>query len=238
MDRNRSDNRSWFPVVKYPHCHIQGNANRQLQELHTLFVDNLSTDVGVDELRILFNKFGVVMDVFIPLKRSKVSGNKFGFVRYDCHVSADVAILKANSMWFKDRKLFVKFASFGKKNIIEDRRLIKSRIHGHEAGVGLSNSYHNRVDFCRTADKGLPIQRNNLGVGSYAEALMGHKEEQKDKESFDATFKVLSTSDDWLLRSAVAKLHKMMAVETLVKGVQSRIGSFVEARVREEDQFF
>ncbi|KAH7858674.1 hypothetical protein Vadar_026540 [Vaccinium darrowii] len=103
------------------------------------------------------------------------------------------------------------------------------RIHGHEAGVGLSNSYHGWI-FAGQQIRGFPIQRNNLGVASYAEALMGHKEEQKDKESFDATFKVLSTGDDWLLRSAVAKLHKMMVVETLVKGVQSRIGSIVEAR--------
>ncbi|KAH7836658.1 hypothetical protein Vadar_004019 [Vaccinium darrowii] len=90
MDRSSSDNGEWIPVVKKPRSHVQGIVNHRYQEFHTLFVVNLPMDVGIVEIRILFK------DVFIPLKRSKVIGNKFGFVRYDYHVSADVAILKAN----------------------------------------------------------------------------------------------------------------------------------------------
>ncbi|KAH7844858.1 hypothetical protein Vadar_032408 [Vaccinium darrowii] len=47
---------------------------------------------------------------FVPGKRS---GSKSGFVRYDCHVSAGVAISKAHGLWIDDKKLFVKIASFG-----------------------------------------------------------------------------------------------------------------------------
>ncbi|KAH7847740.1 hypothetical protein Vadar_029737 [Vaccinium darrowii] len=182
MDRSSFDNGVWIPVVKNPRCHVHGMVNHRYQGFHTLFVDNLPLDVEIYEIRDFFNKFGVVRDVFIPLKRSKVSGNKFGFVRYDCHVSADVAISKANGMFFKERKLFVKFASFGKKDVIEDKRLDKSRNHGFKVEADFPNriqNYHNRVDSNKTAEIGAPFLRNNRRVGSYEEALAGHKEETK-----------------------------------------------------------
>lgn len=45
-----------------------------------------------------------------------MTGRRFGFVRFDCAVSADVAISKANGLWMEDRKLFVKIASFDQNN--------------------------------------------------------------------------------------------------------------------------
>ncbi|KAH7842910.1 hypothetical protein Vadar_010479 [Vaccinium darrowii] len=182
MDRCSSHNGVWIPVVKNPRCNVHGMVNHRYQGFHTLFVDNLPLDVEIYEIRDFFNKFGVARDVFIPLKRSKVSGNKFGFVRYDCHVSADVAISKANGMFFKERKLFVKFASFGEKDVIEDKRLDKSRNHGFKVEADFRNriqNYHSRVDSNKTAEIGAPFLRNNRRVGSYAEALAGHKEETK-----------------------------------------------------------
>ncbi|KAH7860021.1 hypothetical protein Vadar_008228 [Vaccinium darrowii] len=178
MDRSSSDNGVWIPVVKNTRCHVHGMVNHRYQGFHTLFVDNLPVDVGINEFRELFNKYGVVRDVFIPLKRSKVSGNKFGFVRYDCHVSADVAISKANGIFFKERKLFVKYASFGKKDVIEDRRLEKSRNHGFKAEADFPNRTQS-VHSIKIAEFGAPFLRNNRRVGSYAEALAGHKEERK-----------------------------------------------------------
>lgn len=78
----------------------------------TLFIDNLPEDVSLNWLRNLYNKFGVVRDAFIPLKRSKVTMRRFGFIRYSCAVSTDVAITKTNGIWIEDRKLYVKKASF------------------------------------------------------------------------------------------------------------------------------
>ncbi|KAL7237766.1 hypothetical protein ACSBR2_003963 [Camellia fascicularis] len=50
------------------------------------------------KLHDLFNKFGVVKDVFIPQKRRKATNTRFGFVRYDCSITADVAEQKGQ--WF------------------------------------------------------------------------------------------------------------------------------------------
>lgn len=61
-------------------------------EIFTLYVDNIPEAKDQQWLRSTFNKFGVVKDAFIPWKRSKRTGSKFGFVRYDCHVSAGMAV--------------------------------------------------------------------------------------------------------------------------------------------------
>ncbi|KAI8543849.1 hypothetical protein RHMOL_Rhmol08G0251200 [Rhododendron molle] len=97
----------------------QRNKNRELgsknQPLFILFIDNLSKGVDQGWLRKTFNNYGVVKDAFIPsCKRSKRTGSKFGFVRYDCHVSAGVTISTSNGLWVSDKKLFVKEASFGR----------------------------------------------------------------------------------------------------------------------------
>ncbi|KAH7856529.1 hypothetical protein Vadar_002504 [Vaccinium darrowii] len=86
-----------------------------MKELVTLFIDNIP---GVSThlwLRKTFSNYGVVRDAFIPAKRSSKTGSKFGFVRYDCSVSADMAILKANGMEVEDKKLVVKLADFVKR---------------------------------------------------------------------------------------------------------------------------
>ncbi|XP_028124251.1 serine/arginine-rich splicing factor SC35-like [Camellia sinensis] len=71
------------------------------------------------KLHDLFNKFGVVKDVFIPQKR-KATNTRFGFMRYDCSIAADVAEQKANGLWVDDKSLSVKIAEYGKG--IEDRQ--------------------------------------------------------------------------------------------------------------------
>ncbi|KAH7846502.1 hypothetical protein Vadar_014743 [Vaccinium darrowii] len=64
----------------------------------TLFVDNLPDGVSHSWLGNLFNEYGVVKDIYLPVKRSKVTGRHFGFIRYNCSVSADIAVAKTNGM--------------------------------------------------------------------------------------------------------------------------------------------
>ncbi|KAL7215691.1 hypothetical protein ACSBR1_027776 [Camellia fascicularis] len=60
----------------------------------------------------LFSKFGIVKDVFIPQKRRKVTNTRFGFVKYDCSVAANVAVTKANGLWVEDKEIQVKMAEY------------------------------------------------------------------------------------------------------------------------------
>ncbi|GAB2274347.1 hypothetical protein Dimus_009111 [Dionaea muscipula] len=66
-------------------------------------------------LHKMYSKFGVVRDVFIPRKRSK-AGRRFGFVRYDCEVAANVAIQTTNGLWVHDKEFKVKNAVFAHKD--------------------------------------------------------------------------------------------------------------------------
>lgn len=49
-----------------------------MTSLTTLFVDNLPFDVGPLWFEKIFSKFGVVIESFIPSKRSKRTGQRFG----------------------------------------------------------------------------------------------------------------------------------------------------------------
>ncbi|KAH7844625.1 hypothetical protein Vadar_030083 [Vaccinium darrowii] len=91
---------------KYP------NTNRVLV---SLFVDNLPEDTSHSWLKKFFNNYGVVKEVFIPAKRSKATGRRFAFVRYDCDISADVAIADAHGMTDANTS---KLSSFDKGRIL------------------------------------------------------------------------------------------------------------------------
>ncbi|KAL7212577.1 hypothetical protein ACSBR2_015296 [Camellia fascicularis] len=64
----------------------------------------------------LFTQFGIVKDVFIPFKRRTVSNSRFGFVRFDCPVAAEITIQKVNGLLVVERVLEVKKATNVKSN--------------------------------------------------------------------------------------------------------------------------
>ncbi|KAL7222748.1 hypothetical protein ACSBR1_024450 [Camellia fascicularis] len=54
----------------------------------------------------------LILDVFIPKKRRKITGSRFGFVRYDCSVTATMAVQRADGLWCDNKALKVKGAEF------------------------------------------------------------------------------------------------------------------------------
>ncbi|KAL7203349.1 hypothetical protein ACSBR2_016608 [Camellia fascicularis] len=91
------ENGSWILVVRQRE---QGGAQGKEDKhgLFTVFVDNLPSAMDAKTLFKLFTQFGIVKDAFIPFKRRTVSNSRFGFVRFDCLVVADIAIQKANGL--------------------------------------------------------------------------------------------------------------------------------------------
>ncbi|KAH7858180.1 hypothetical protein Vadar_020949 [Vaccinium darrowii] len=65
----------WIPLTHKHTCH-GGNFKSGKQPLITLFVDNLPEDTSQPWLKMMFNKYGVVKEVFIPEKRSKATGTR------------------------------------------------------------------------------------------------------------------------------------------------------------------
>ncbi|KAH7859202.1 hypothetical protein Vadar_033039 [Vaccinium darrowii] len=174
-------------------------------ESYTLFVDNLPEDVGILWFRNFFNKFGVVIDAFIPSKRSKVTNRRFGFVRYNCATSADVAISKANGFWIEDCKLYVKFAAFKNHS--------KMRIQNKAGQYAPFNSgVSSRKDVDRSVHR---IEKGNPSKQvSYADVVKGSKVSDS-KVSLLAKDDFIADNDEWLSRSIIAKLPSPRSVESI-----------------------
>ncbi|GMP56077.1 hypothetical protein CsSME_00020689 [Camellia sinensis var. sinensis] len=114
--------RGWKPVIRKHGG--EGNKHQRLDSgIHTVFVDNLPESMDPKGLYTLFTHFGVVQDVFIPHKRRKMTRSRFGFVRYNCTITARMAVQKANGLWCDNRALTVKVAEFGRRVDAQKRPL-------------------------------------------------------------------------------------------------------------------
>ncbi|KAL4352857.1 hypothetical protein GQ457_06G008930 [Hibiscus cannabinus] len=78
----------------------------------TVFVGNLSPKVHWRFLKKLFQRFGRVLDVFIP-RKSYLSGSNFGFVRFPSLREAETTVFMFNGAWVVDRRIQVNIAKFG-----------------------------------------------------------------------------------------------------------------------------
>ncbi|KAL7169036.1 hypothetical protein ACSBR2_034128 [Camellia fascicularis] len=143
----------------------------------------------------LFRKFGIVKDAFIPRKRRRVSGSKFGFVRYDCEVSADMAIQKTDGLWCDNKALKVKRVDFQKPHAL-----------GHQSKRVLNRGDDGRLMHQR------PQRQQCQGVGvkqSYAEALVRGGASVSEK----VVIRDYKEGNGWLYESLVVKLCSFLAVE-------------------------
>ncbi|KAH7848047.1 hypothetical protein Vadar_033190 [Vaccinium darrowii] len=167
-------------------------SGNDFHSMFTLFVDNLLEDVSIAWFKNLFNKFGVVRDAFIPLKRSKVTGRRFGFVRYNCSVSADVAITKTNGLWIEDRKLYVKIASFEEKGTYQDqKRKVQEQVKGKDAqrkeiNVSRFPVRMPNTDTSITGARGWILGKENqwLSKKSFAQAVRGENNGMEYNNTF------------------------------------------------------
>lgn len=175
---------------------------RDGSESFTLFVDNLPVDVGIHWFRNFFNRFGVVKDAFIPSKCSKVTNRRFGFIRYNCATSADVAISKANGIWIEDRKLFVKFAAF------KDQRKLRYQGGIQYGSPNDARKMENAKRAVKEINKGGVFSGKVVGK-SFAEVVVGKHKVEPRRIIID------TLGNEWLSRSAVAKLKSSTAMESI-----------------------
>ncbi|KAL7161390.1 hypothetical protein ACSBR2_041948 [Camellia fascicularis] len=136
----------------------------------------------------LFMKFGVVKDVFIPFKRRKVTKSRFGFVRFDCQVAANIAIQKANGLWVDDRSLQVKFVDYDRSKKVELLRRPQS------------------------GDQRINGRGSELGKRSFMEALQGMAAEKTSM-----TIPVNEDGHGWLLESVIMRLKIEVSIHSIQK---------------------
>ncbi|KAL7265657.1 hypothetical protein ACSBR1_003444 [Camellia fascicularis] len=196
----------WIPVVKqrgrqmHPNLRLE---NRRAS-LFTLFVDNLPESMASRKLYDLFNMFGVVKDVFIPQKRRKLTYTRFGFVRYDCSITADVAEQKANGLWVDDKSLSVKITEYGKG--IEDRQRQKPLPTRHSKHRKASVMAPKLIWHQRTDDR------------SFAEVIKG----VDPRCSPLTTIKVDELENGWLYESMVMRLKADYSIQQVKNELMKR----------------
>ncbi|KUF77863.1 Serine/arginine-rich splicing factor 2 [Phytophthora nicotianae] len=81
-----------------------------VDNMFTLKVDNVPFQIGSDELRDLFSKFGEIGDVYIPRARGSNESRGFAFVRFMEKRDAEDAIDGMEGQEFQGRDLRVQFA--------------------------------------------------------------------------------------------------------------------------------
>ncbi|XP_028055800.1 uncharacterized protein LOC114259966 [Camellia sinensis] len=189
MEQGR--NSGWIPIVNQR----QGGGSRGYVErsgLFTVFVDNIPRSLDAKSLFKLFNKFGVVKDVFIPFKRRKATNSRFGFVRFDCRVASNMAVQKTNGLLVDDKVLVVKYAT-------HDRSVLSRR-----------RPQVNREDFN-------PIRGKDtisfVGLKSFAEVLQGDSTTVDVKASM--TVKANENGHGWLYESVIIRLNSDYSINSI-----------------------
>lgn len=157
--------------------------------IFSLYIDNLPNGVGLPWFRKFFSNFGSVVDAYLPFKRSKRTGNRFGFIRYDSIRGMEFAKEKANGFWI------------GKKNLI-----VEKATYDREAPQQISKP---RFELNYGGFRGSRAQGQNRAFDGKD---MGYGKELKDVEKrFSLNLNPVAV--DWLTKSAVAKLKALTTPE-------------------------
>ncbi|KAH7843169.1 hypothetical protein Vadar_013520 [Vaccinium darrowii] len=164
----------------------------------TIYVDNLADDMDTEWLGQIFSKYGRVVDVFIPFKRSKNFKTKFGFVRFNTVVEAEEAIADLDGISIRDKKMRVKMATF---KAIQNQGGEHLR---HPSTV--KKPVTGKVDANAIKLKG-PNSEKEAGK-SYADAVVG-------RSCALRRISVNAIGNEWLTRSVVAKLYSLSAMESV-----------------------
>ncbi|CAL5356713.1 unnamed protein product [Camellia sinensis] len=182
-------------------CVLLTEQFEEMQGLFTVFVDNLPGATNAESLFKLFTKFGIVKNVFIPLKRRIVSKSRFGFVRFDCPVAADIAIQQANGMLVDDMVLQVKKATHARGNRDDQNR-------------GLSQN--TKRFFTTTSMKG---KAPYVDQRSFAEVLKGEPPTAAGNVSMN--IKVDEVGHGWLYDSVIIRLNAKYSTHDIGKALKA-----------------
>ncbi|XVE93783.1 hypothetical protein REPUB_Repub01dG0224600 [Reevesia pubescens] len=94
---------------------MASSSNRN-EQVFTVFVNNLPQEANPSWVTTVFQRFGRVVDVFLPKNRSRW-GRKFGFVRYISLTDAKMAIWNLNGAFFLENKIGVNMARFNPRSM-------------------------------------------------------------------------------------------------------------------------
>ncbi|TXG52827.1 hypothetical protein EZV62_021996 [Acer yangbiense] len=93
--------------------HFGKSGPPDIRDTYSLLVLNITFRTGADDLFPLFDKYGKVVDVFIPRNRRTGESRGFAFVRYKYADEAQKAVEKFDGRVVDGREIMVQFAKYG-----------------------------------------------------------------------------------------------------------------------------
>ncbi|GAB2286323.1 hypothetical protein Dimus_020740 [Dionaea muscipula] len=191
----------WILVIQKLHL---SNGVRQRNktwpgEIFTIFIEDLLDSLTQGSLHKMFSKFGVIVDAFIPRKKSK-EGKRFGFVPYNCSVAMDVAIQKTNGLRIHDKALKVKKVTYAKN--LDGCMVGSRRRKDGRTGRDIKKVWYLGAQSQHWVRKNMPLKVVKRG------STLG-------KESL--TVRVHSIGNRWLYHSVVATFGDYRAPDHLLE---------------------
>ncbi|KAH7861064.1 hypothetical protein Vadar_021208 [Vaccinium darrowii] len=151
------------------------------------FLTSHSRSVGAPWFKKFFSNFGQVGDCHIPNKRSRRTGNRFGFIRFKYSREVEVAIAKANGLWIGRRNLIVERASFDHEFVTPKHDIQSGNFRQYQVEEKkFDQKYDENGGFVKQVEK-------------------------------NVTLYVQPVATEWLRRSAVAKLKEISTSELIQK---------------------
>lgn len=178
----------------------------------TLFVDNLPISIKKIWIYNLFTKFGKIEDIFLPNKRSKITNMQFGFVRFNNRKEAVTAAVNTNHQWYWGQKLVVHTAKFTKATqltkAMKKKWIYKVKNPKEVEAKSKPDREKGFVDDAQAHDK--PISGNiDFQVCRGAGKANIHH--------YLRNIHIHPTGNGWLMRSAVAKIRKLLSPNDLLE---------------------
>ncbi|GAB4845052.1 hypothetical protein Ancab_038457 [Ancistrocladus abbreviatus] len=104
--------------------HFGRSGPPDIRDAYSLLVLNITFRTTADDLYPLFDKYGKVVDVFIPRDRRTGESRGFAFIRYKHQDEAQKAVEKLDGKVVDGREIMVQFAKYGPNA----ERIYKGRI--------------------------------------------------------------------------------------------------------------
>ncbi|KAJ8479387.1 hypothetical protein OPV22_023114 [Ensete ventricosum] len=131
--------------------HFGRSGPPDIRDTYSLLVLNITFRTTADDLFPLFDKYGEVVDVFIPRDRRTGDSRGFAFVRYKYADEAQKAVEKLDGRNVDGREIRVQFAKYGpnaeriqKGRIVEEEPRARDRSRSHSPRPRYRDGYRDR----------------------------------------------------------------------------------------------
>ncbi|PIA55202.1 hypothetical protein AQUCO_00800139v1 [Aquilegia coerulea] len=149
--------------------HFGRSGPPDIRDTYSLLVLNITFRTSADDLFPLFDKYGKVVDIFIPRDRRTGDSRGFAFVRYKYADEAQKAVDKLDGRNVDGRDIMVQFAKYGpnaekihKGRIIEKNPKTRGRSRSRSPYSRYRDDYRDR-DYRRSRSR----SRDRYGRGRY-----------------------------------------------------------------------